>query len=311
LASREREAAHLLSRNRWLTIGTGGLRVEFVLDQKEAGKGLPASPQALRLQDSTAASMLAKRVIPCLDVDQGRVVKGTNFVNLRDAGDPVEVAARYEQEGADELVFLDIAASHEERDIMIDVVHRTAEQVFMPLTVGGGIRTLEDIRALLKAGCDKVSINSAACRNPDFVRQAARRFGSQCIVVNIDPKRVNYHGHEVWEVHIHGGRLPTGLEAVAWACRVEELGAGEVVLTSMDCDGTKAGYDLEITAAVSQAVSIPVVASGGAGCPQHLVDAISLGRADAALAASIFHFGEYSIRETKQLMAQRGIAVRL
>lgn len=255
--------------------------------------------------------MLAKRVIPCLDVKQGRVVKGTNFVNLRDAGDPVQVAARYEQEGADELVFLDITASHEQREIMIDVVRRTAEQVFMPLTVGGGIRTIDDIRALLKAGCDKVSINSAACHRPDFVREAALRFGSQCIVVNIDPKRVDYHGHEVWEVHVNGGRKPTGLEAVAWARRVEDLGAGEIVLTSMDCDGTKDGYDLEITAAVSAAVSIPVVASGGAGHPRHLADAITVGKADAALAASIFHFGEYTIRETKEVMAQQGIAVRL
>jgi cyclase len=255
--------------------------------------------------------MLAKRVIPCLDVKQGRVVKGTNFVNLRDAGDPVQVASRYELEGADELVFLDITASHEQRDIMIDVVRRTAEQVFMPLTVGGGIRTIEDIRALLRAGCDKVSINSAACHRPEFVREAALRFGSQCIVVNIDPKRVDYNGHEVWEVHVNGGRKPTGLEAVAWACRVEELGAGEIVLTSMDCDGTKDGYDLEITAAVSAAVSIPVVASGGAGHPKHLADAITIGKADAALAASIFHFGEYTIRETKEAMARRGIAVRL
>jgi cyclase len=255
--------------------------------------------------------MLAKRVIPCLDVDRGRVVKGTNFLNLRDAGDPVAVAARYEQEGADELVFLDITASHEDREIMIDVVQRTAEQVFMPLTVGGGIRTIEDIRALLNAGADKVSINSAACRNPDFVRQAAKRFGSQCIVVNIDPKRVWKDGREVWEVHIHGGRIPTGLEAVAWARQMEQLGAGEVVLTSMDRDGTKDGYDLEITAAVSQAVSIPVVASGGAGRPEHLADAVLIGRADAALAASIFHFGEYSIQETKLLMASRGIPVRL
>jgi cyclase len=255
--------------------------------------------------------MLAKRVIPCLDVNAGRVVKGTNFVNLRDAGDPVAVAARYEQEGADELVFLDITASHEDRDIMIDVVRRTAEQVFMPLTVGGGIRTLDDIRALLNAGSDKVSINSAACRDPDFVRQAARRFGSQCIVVNIDPKRVQVNGHEKWEVHINGGRVPTGLEAVPWAKKVEELGAGEVVLTSMDCDGTKDGYDLEMTTAVSEAVSIPVVASGGAGRPEHLADAIAIGKADAALAASIFHFGEFTIRETKQIMADRGIPVRL
>ncbi len=254
--------------------------------------------------------MLAKRVIPCLDVDRGRVVKGTNFVNLRDAGDPVEVAARYEREGADELVFLDIRASHEDRDIMIDVVRRTADQVFMPLTVGGGIRTIEDIRDLLNAGCDKVSINSAACRNPQFVREAAERFGSQCIVVNIDPKRVQRDGREVWEVHINGGRIPTGLEAVSWSLQVEELGAGEIVLTSMDCDGTKDGFDLEITAAVSEAVSIPVVASGGAGKPEHLADAVLIGKADAALAASIFHFGEYSIQETKQVMAARGVPVR-
>ena len=281
--------------------------------------------------------MLAKRVIPCLDVDRGRVVKGTNFVNLRDAGDPVEVAARYEAEGADELVFLDITASHEGRDIMLDVVRRTAEQVFMPLTVGGGIRTLEDIRALLNAGSDKVSINSAAVKNPQFVAEAARRFGSQCIVVNIDPKRVaankfkvqssKFNAEEpatlnsprptpqpqatIFEVHINGGRVPTGLEAVAWARRVEELGAGEIVLTSMDCDGTKDGYDLEITRAVSEAVSIPVVASGGAGRPEHLADAILIGKADAALAASIFHFGEYTVAETKRIMAGRGIPVRL
>lgn len=255
--------------------------------------------------------MLAKRVIPCLDVDRGRVVKGTNFLNLRDAGDPVEVAARYEAEGADELVFLDITASHESRAIMIDVVRRTAEQIFMPLTVGGGIRTVDDIRALLNAGSDKVSINSAACRNPEFVREAARRFGSQCIVVNIDPKRVQRDGREVWEVHINGGRIPTGLEAVTWARQVEALGAGEIVLTSMDCDGTKDGYDLEITAAVSDAVSIPVVASGGAGRPEHLADAILTGHADAALAASIFHFGEFTIRQTKEIMAARGVPVRL
>ena len=254
--------------------------------------------------------MLAKRVIPCLDVDRGRVVKGTNFVNLRDAGDPVEVAARYEQDGADELVFLDITASHEGRQIMLDVVRRTAEQVFMPLTVGGGIRTIEDIRELLWAGSDKVSINSAAAKDPQFVQQASRRFGSQCIVVNIDPKRVDHDGKEIWEVHINGGRIGTGLEAVAWAQEVERLGAGEIVLTSMDCDGTKNGYDLEITSAVSEAVSIPVVASGGAGEPKHLADVIQYGKADAALAASIFHFGEYTIQETKQMMAERGIPVR-
>ncbi|QDU73413.1 Imidazole glycerol phosphate synthase subunit HisF [Bremerella volcania] len=255
--------------------------------------------------------MLASRVIPCLDVNQGRVVKGTNFVQLRDAGDPVEVAARYEREGADELVFLDITASHEERDIILDVVRRTAEEVFMPLTVGGGIRTMEDIRSLLNAGADKVSINSAACKDPEFVSQAAKRFGSQCIVVNIDPKRVQKDGQEVWEVHINGGRKPTGLEAVSWAQKVEELGAGEIVLTSMDRDGTKDGYDLEVTRAVSEAVTIPVVASGGAGHPEHLADAILEGKADAALAASIFHFGQFTIHETKELMRDRGICVRL
>jgi len=255
--------------------------------------------------------MLAKRIIPCLDVNRGRVVKGTNFVNLRDAGDPVEVAERYEREGADELVFLDITASHEGRDIILDVVRRTAEVVFMPLTVGGGIRSLEDIRALLRAGSDKVSINSAACLDPEFVRRAARRFGSQCIVVNIDPKRVRKDGDEFWEVQIHGGRVGTGYEAVAWAIEVERLGAGEIVLTSMDADGTQAGYDLEMTSAVSRAVAIPVVASGGAGSPGDLADAIQVGGADAALAASIFHYGEYTIAETKQVMRKRGIPVRL
>ncbi|GAB6164598.1 imidazole glycerol phosphate synthase subunit HisF [Thermostilla marina] len=238
-------------------------------------------------------------------------MKGTNFVNLRDAGDPVEIAARYEAEGADELVFLDITASHEGRDIILDVVRRTAEVVFMPLTVGGGIRTLDDIRNLLNAGCDKVSINSAACRDPELVRKAARRFGSQCIVVNIDPKRVIRDGKEFWEVHINGGRVGTGLEAVEWAREVERLGAGEIVLTSMDADGTKNGYDLEITAAVTDAVRIPVVASGGAGCPEHMADAILKGGADAVLAASIFHFGEYTIAETKEYLRSRGIPVRL
>jgi len=260
--------------------------------------------------------MLAKRVIPCLDVNEGRVVKGTNFLNLRDAGDPVEVAKRYEQEGADELVFLDITASHEQRDIILDVVRRTAEVVFMPLCVGGGIRTLEDIRALLNAGTDKVSINSSAVRDPELVSKAARRFGSQCIVVNIDPKRVRREdesgtSREVWEVHINGGRVPTGLEAVSWARRVEELGAGEIVLTSMDADGTKDGYDLPMLRAVTDAVRIPVVASGGAGCPDHLADAILEGGAEAALAASIFHYGEYTIQETKRIMHQRGVPVRL
>jgi cyclase len=255
--------------------------------------------------------MLAKRIIPCLDVHQGRVVKGTNFLNLRDAGDPVQIASKYEQEGADELVFLDITASHEERDIILDVVRRTSEVIFMPLTVGGGIRTLEDIRRLLNAGCDKVSINSTSVKNPEFVREAALKFGSQCIVVNIDPKRVQRDGREFWEVFINGGRVPTGLEAVAWAKRVEELGAGEIVLTCMDADGTKDGYDLEITRAVADAVSIPVVASGGAGSPEHLYQAVTAGGASAALAASIFHYGEYTIAETKQYLAERGVVVRL
>ena len=255
--------------------------------------------------------MLAKRIIPCLDVHAGRVVKGVNFLQLRDAGDPVEIAKRYEAEGADELVFLDITASHEQRDIIIDVVQRTSEVIFMPLTVGGGIRTLEDIRRLLKAGCDKVSINSSAVTNPGFVREAALRFGSQCVVVNIDPKRVIRDGKEFWDVHINGGRKSTGLEAVAWAKEVERLGAGEIVLTCMDADGTKSGFDLEITRAVADAVEIPVVASGGAGSPQHMLDAVTKGGASAALAASIFHYGEYTITETKQYMAQRGVPMRV
>ena len=254
--------------------------------------------------------MLAKRIIPCLDVHAGRVVKGVNFLNLRDAGDPVDVAARYEQEGADELVFLDITASHEEREILLDVVKRTSEVIFMPLTVGGGIRTLDDIRMLLKAGCDKVSINSAAVKNPQFVREAALRFGSQCIVVNIDPKRVQKDGHEFWDVHINGGRIPTGLQAVEWAREVERLGAGEIVLTSMDADGTQDGYDLEITRAVADAVAIPVVASGGAGTLEHIYQALTEGGASAALAASIFHYGTYTIDAAKEYLAQRGVPVR-
>jgi cyclase len=254
--------------------------------------------------------MLAKRIIPCLDVNEGRVVKGTNFVHLRDAGDPVEVAARYEAEGADELVFLDITASHQGREIIWDVVRRTAEVCFMPVTVGGGIRTLDDIRALLKAGADKVSINSAAVRDPDLVRRAARRFGSQCIVVNIDPKRVDRDGEEVWEVQINGGRIPTGREAVAWAREVEALGAGEIVLTSMDADGTKNGYDLPMIRAVADAVEIPVVASGGAGSPEHLRAALTEGGASAALAASIFHYQQYTIAETKDYLARHGVPVR-
>ncbi|MDG2388938.1 MAG: imidazole glycerol phosphate synthase subunit HisF [Planctomycetaceae bacterium] len=254
--------------------------------------------------------MLAKRIIPCLDVHAGRVVKGVNFLNLRDAGDPVEIARRYEDEGADELVFLDITASHEEREIILDVVRRTSEVIFMPLTVGGGIRTLEDIRQLLSAGCDKVSINTAAVKDPDFVKEAALRFGSQCIVVNIDPKRIDKNGEEFWDVHINGGRIPTGLQVVEWAQEIEKLGAGEIVLTSMDADGTKDGYDLEITKAVSDAVQVPVVASGGAGSPHHLYEAVTAGGACAALAASIFHFNEYTIDETKQYLAEKGVPVR-
>ncbi len=254
--------------------------------------------------------MLAKRIIPCLDVNEGRVVKGTNFVNLRDAGDPVAVAARYEDEGADELVFLDITASHQDREIIWDVVRRTAEVCFMPVTVGGGIRNLDDIRNLLKAGADKVSINSAAVRDPEFVYKAARRFGSQCIVVNIDPKRVSREGKEFWEVHINGGRIPTGLDAVAWAREVVKLGAGEIVLTSMDADGTKNGYDLPMTRAVADAVEVPVVASGGAGHPEHLRAALTEGNASAALAASIFHYREFSIAQTKDYLATHGVAVR-
>ncbi len=254
--------------------------------------------------------MLTKRIIPCLDVDRGRVVKGINFLNLRDAGDPVEVAQRYEEQGADELVFLDISASHEGREIMLDVVRRVSEQIFMPFTVGGGIRTLEDATRLIQAGAEKVSINSAAVKTPELVTQVAERFGRCATVVNIDPRRVQRDGQEIWEVHINGGRVPTGLEAVAWARKVEELGAGEIVLTSMDADGTKAGYDLAMTRAVSEAVTIPVVASGGAGHPEHLFLALTEGKADAALAASIFHYNEYGIQVTKTYLTERGVAVR-
>jgi cyclase len=254
--------------------------------------------------------MLTKRIIPCLDIDRGRVVKGIHFEQLRDAGDPVEVARRYEADGADELVFLDISATHEGRDILLDTVRRVSEEVFMPFTVGGGIRSLDDATRLIQAGAEKVSVNSAAVRDPDVVRQIARRFGSCATVVNIDPKRVTRDGRQNWEVFVRGGREPTGLEAVAWAKRVEELGAGEIVLTSMDADGTKAGYDLEMTAAVAQAVRIPVVASGGAGEPEHLAAVFRAG-ADAALAASIFHYDEYSIPVTKRYLAERGIPVRL
>jgi len=254
---------------------------------------------------------LTKRIIPCLDVDRGRVVKGVNFLALRDAGDPVEVARRYEDEGADELVFLDISASHEGREILLDVVRRVSEEIFMPFMVGGGIRTLEDATRLIQAGAEKVSINSAAVRTPELIRAVARKFGSNATVVNIDPRRVPKDGREVWEVHINGGRVPTGLEAVAWARHVEELGAGEIVLTSMDADGTKAGYDLPLTRAVADAVRIPVVASGGAGCPEHLFHVLTAGGADAALAASIFHYNEYGIRASKAYLAERGVPVRM
>jgi cyclase len=254
--------------------------------------------------------MLTKRIIPCLDVERGRVVKGTNFLHLRDAGDPVEVARRYEEEGADELVFLDISASHEGREIMLEVVRRVSEQIFMPFTVGGGIRTLDDATRLIQAGAEKVSINSSAVRTPELVTEVARKFGSCATVVNIDPRRVRQNGREVWEVHINGGRVPTGLEAVSWARRVEELGAGEIVLTSMDADGTKNGYDLPMTRAVSDAVRIPVVASGGAGSPEHLLQVLTEGGADAALAASIFHYREHGIPATKEYLAARGVPVR-
>jgi cyclase len=255
--------------------------------------------------------MLAKRIIPCLDVDRGRVVKGVNFVNLRDAGDPVEIAARYEAQGADELVFLDITASHEGRDIMLDVVRRVADTIFMPFTVGGGIRTLEDATRLIQAGAEKVSINSAAVRTPELITQIARKFGRCATVVNIDPRKVRKNGRVMYEVFINGGRIPTGLDALKWAKRVEQLGAGEIVLTSMDCDGTKAGYDLELTRLVSESVNIPVVASGGAGSPEHIYQALTIGGADAALAASIFHYNEHGIREVKAYLAQRGVPVRL
>lgn len=262
--------------------------------------------------------MLAKRIIPCLDVKDGRVVKGTKFVNLRDAGDPVEVAQLYDREGADELVFLDITASHERRAIMIDVVRRTAEQAFMPFTVGGGIRTLEDIRRLLLAGADKVSINTAAVQNPRILKESAEKFGSQCIVLAIDAKRRMALGEEQkeqkklsWEVYIHGGRTPTGLDAVEWARQGEKLGAGEILLTSMDRDGTKEGYDLELTRAIAQAVNIPVIASGGAGTLEHLYEGIAGGLADAVLAASIFHYKEYSIKECKEYLRDKGVVVRL
>ncbi|HYC55460.1 MAG TPA: imidazole glycerol phosphate synthase subunit HisF [Candidatus Binatia bacterium] len=282
--------------------------------------------------------MLAKRIIPCLDVKDGRVVKGVQFVGLRDAGDPVECAARYDREGADELTFLDITASHEKRGIILDVVRATASQAFMPLTVGGGVRTADDVRTLLKAGADKVSVNTAAVADPDFVGTAARAFGAQCIVVAIDARHrartlqlaadgggvpnppswagtypellVDHTSSEGWEIYTHGGRRPTGIDAVKWARRMEELGSGEILLTSMDRDGTKAGYDIELTAAVAEAVGVPVIASGGVGTPGHMLEGLTAGKADAVLAASIFHYGEYTIAECKAYLAGRGVCVR-
>lgn len=255
---------------------------------------------------------LAKRIIPCLDVENGRVVKGVNFVDIRDAGDPVEIAIRYNEQGADEITFLDITASHEDRDTTVHTVEKIAEEVFIPLTVGGGIRTVQDIRTMLNAGADKVSINTAAIHNPELVRESAQRFGSQCIVVAIDAKRVDdVGGKPRWEIFTHGGRRPTGIDAVAWAVRMAELGAGEILLTSMDRDGTKNGFELGVTRAITDAVEIPVIASGGVGNLDHLVDGIVKGGADAVLAASIFHFGEYTIPEAKEYMAAHGIEVRL
>lgn len=252
--------------------------------------------------------MLTKRIIPCLDVTAGRVVKGVNFVELRDAGDPVEISRRYDEQGADELTFLDITASSDERDIILHVIESVAEQVFIPLTVGGGVRAVSDVRRLLNAGADKISINTAAVQNPELIGEASARYGAQCIVVAIDAKARPGGG---WEVFTHGGRKATGLDAIEWAGEVERLGAGEILLTSMDRDGTRQGFDLALTRAVSDAVRVPVIASGGVGSLQHLADGVSEGRADAVLAASIFHFGEHTVREAKQYMAARGIPVRL
>ncbi|MDI1232328.1 MAG: imidazole glycerol phosphate synthase subunit HisF [Methylobacter sp.] len=255
---------------------------------------------------------LAKRIIPCLDVDNGRVVKGVKFVDIRDAGDPVEIARRYDREGADEITFLDITATHDNRDTIVHVVEQVASEVFIPLTVGGGIRTLDDIRRMLNAGADKVGINSAAVFNPDFVREAAERFGSQCIVVAIDAKKVSSPGEPGrWEIFTHGGRKPTGIDAIAWAKKMVDYGAGEILLTSMDRDGTREGFDLPLTRAISEAVTVPVIASGGVGNLDHLADGVIEGKADAVLAASIFHFAEYTIEQAKQHMASRGIEVRL
>lgn len=250
--------------------------------------------------------MLAKRIIPCLDVDAGRVVKGTNFVDIRDAGDPVELGKRYDEQGADELVFLDITASHERRDTVVDMVRRVAREIFIPFTVGGGIGTVPAIERILKAGADKVSLNTAAVQHPDIVRESSRYFGSQCIVIAVDAKR----GGAGWEVYIHGGRTNTGIDALAWMKDVERMGAGEILLTSMDCDGTKAGYDLELLRAATSTLSIPVIASGGAGTLSSIHDALAVGGADAALAASIFHYGTYTVRDVKDYLAARGIEVR-
>ena len=251
--------------------------------------------------------MLAKRIIPCLDVKDGRVVKGTQFVDLKDAGDPVENAKAYDEQGADEIAFLDITASHEKREILMDIVRRTAEEIFIPLTVGGGVRSLEDIRRLLKAGADKVSINTAAVKAPSFVKRASMRFGSQCIVIAIDAKRRG----QGWEVYTHGGRNPTGIDAVLWAKKMEKLGAGEILLTSMDRDGTKDGYDIELTRTISESIDIPVIASGGVGTLEHLYEGLALGKASAVLAASIFHYQEYSIAQVKSYLKEKGITVRL
>jgi cyclase len=253
---------------------------------------------------------LAKRIIPCLDVDNGRVVKGVQFVDIRDAGDPVEIARRYDEQGADELTFLDITASHEDRETMVHVVEEVAGQVFIPLTVGGGIRKVEDIRRMLNAGADKVAINTAAVHNPEFVKEAADKFGSQCIVVAIDAKQVSDKPKR-WEIFTHGGRKPTGIDAIEWARKMVAYGAGEILLTSMDRDGTKKGFDLDLTNAISEAVNVPVIASGGVGNLEHLVEGVKQGHADAVLAASIFHFGEYTIEEAKRRMAANGIEVRL
>ncbi len=251
--------------------------------------------------------MLAKRIIPCLDVKDGRVVKGTQFINLKDAGDPVENAKAYDEQGADEIAFLDITASHEKREILIDIVRRTAEEIFIPLTVGGGVRNLEDIRKLLKAGTDKVSINTAAVKDPSFVKRASKRFGSQCIVIAIDAKRRG----QGWEVYTHGGRVPTGIDAIQWAREMEVLGAGEILLTSMDRDGTKDGYDIELTRTISESVGTPVIASGGVGTLEHLYEGLASGKASAVLAASIFHYREYTVAQVKSYLKEKGITVRL